>query len=116
MKTIKRDELKEILDSNDECTLVDVRSSENYHDEGYIPTAINVQLERIENWAKQSILRDERVVVYCASLECTLSSEATGKMTKLGFRNIIDFEGGIKDWKDGGYHIEKLTHTRAAGE
>ena len=116
MKTIKRDELKEILDSNDGCTLVDVRSSESYHDEGYIPTAINVSLDKIESWAKQSILRDERVVVYCGSFECTLSPQAADKLTKLGFRNIIDFEGGIKNWKDGGYHTEKLAHTRAVGE
>ena len=116
MKTIKREELKKILDSHEEYTLVDVRSSESYHDEGYIPTAINVPLERIENWAKQSILRDEQVVVYCGGFECTLSSEATGKMTELGFRNIIDFEGGIEDWKAGKYHIEKLAHTRAVGE
>jgi rhodanese-related sulfurtransferase len=116
MKIIKRGELKKILDSNAKCTLVDVRSAERYHDDGYIPTAINVPLKNIETWAKQSLLRDERVVVYCGGFECTQSTQATEKLTKLGFRNIIDFEGGIKDWKDGTYHIEKLTHTRAVGE
>ncbi len=46
----------------------------------------------------------------------TLSLRAINKLTKLDFRRVYDFDGGIKDWIEGGYHIESSLYARAVGE
>ncbi len=114
MKIINREELKKLMDGSEELVLIDVRDSESYY-KGHILHSINIQLENLESWGKKYLYRDERVVVYCGGFECTLSPKAAEELTKLGFNNIWDYEGGFKDWQDAEYLVE-YSHEMAVGE
>ena len=62
--------------NNQNFTLVDVLSKESYN-EGHIPGAINLHLRNLERLAKQSLDREETIVVYCESYGCQASTTAT---------------------------------------
>jgi rhodanese-related sulfurtransferase len=114
VNTVIRKDLKRMLDSDEELILVDVRDPESYF-EGHILHSINIPLENIENWAIQFLQKNENIVVYCGSLTCTLSPQAAEKLTRAGFKNVWDYEGGMKDWRDNGGLIETYRR-RAVGE
>ncbi len=81
--------------------ILDVRRPDEYA-EGHIPNAINVPNESIGD-KEIPVLPDKSqlILVYCRSGR--RSKEAAGKLSKLGYTNIVEF-GGILDW-DG--EIEK---------
>ena len=76
--------------------ILDVRRPDEYA-AGHIPNAINVPNESIGT-AEISELPDKNqlIMVYCRSGR--RSKEASEKLVKLGYTNIVEF-GGILDWK-----------------
>ena len=52
--------------------------------------------------------KGETIVVYCGSQTCPSSKMAAQKLTELGYTNVYAFEGGLKDWTDGGLPTVKL--------
>jgi rhodanese-related sulfurtransferase len=46
-------------------------------------------------------------VTYCSSFECEASTIAAQKLDKYGFKNVLEFKGGLEDWKKAGYPTEK---------
>ena len=115
MKILRREELNKMIDGSEEFTLIDVRSPESYQEE-HIFHSINIPLEDIKSRAESILNKDDKIVVYCGSFDCPLSPQAAVKLTKLGFKNVYDYEGGIRDWKDGGCHVESFERARAVGE
>ncbi len=115
MLTLKKEELKRMIDIKESFTLIDVRSPERYAEE-HIPSALNIPLEEIERGGLYSLNREETIVVYSDGDENKLTLRAVDKLTKLDCRRVYDFEGGIKDWIEGGYHVESSFYARAVGE
>lgn len=76
--------------------ILDVRRSDEFA-AGHIPNAINVDSETIGT-AEIPELPDKNqlIMVYCRSGR--RSKEASEKLVKLGYTNIVEF-GGILDWK-----------------
>jgi rhodanese-related sulfurtransferase len=75
--------------------LVDVRTPEEYR-EGHIPGAINIPNETIGTGEIPELPdKDQLILVYCRSGR--RSKEASEKLVKLGYTNIVEF-GGILDW------------------
>ena len=76
--------------------ILDVRRPDEFA-AGHIPNAINVPNETIGT-AEISELPDKNqlIMVYCRSGR--RSKEASEKLVKLGYTNIVEF-GGILDWK-----------------
>ena len=76
--------------------ILDVRRPDEFA-AGHIPHAINVPNESIGT-AEISELpdKDQLILVYCRSGR--RSKEASEKLVKLGYTNIVEF-GGILDWK-----------------
>ena len=76
--------------------ILDVRRPDEFA-AGHIPNAINVPNETI-GMAEISELPDKNqlIMVYCRSGR--RSKEASEKLVKLGYTNIVEF-GGILDWK-----------------
>ncbi len=101
--TITREELKQLL-GRDDVIVVDVRMPEYYARE-HIPGAINIPLEELDRNLDR-LDRDKLVVVYCASFDCRLSPVAYRKLKRLGYR-VVDYEGGIADWKEK-YPVESV--------
>lgn len=91
---LSSDELQAIIAANDGSTLlVDVRTAQEYA-AGYIPSAVNIPFDLIEDNLPTED-RSARIIVYCRS--GTRSGTAARTLAALGFTNVLDF-GGIGRW------------------
>ena len=76
--------------------ILDVRRADEYA-AGHIPSAINVANESIgTDEIRELPDKNQLIMVYCRSGR--RSKEASEKLLKLGYTNIVEF-GGILDWK-----------------
>ncbi|MFQ5561383.1 MAG: rhodanese-like domain-containing protein [Nitrospinota bacterium] len=107
METISRVELEKKIDSGEALQLVDVRGRECCYDNGHLPGAKSIPLNDLEERGAKELDKNELVVVYCGSFSCSLSPRAAEILKdKLGFKDVLDYEGGFLDWKNAGNPIE----------
>ena len=95
-RQITMDEAVTMMGQETGYIILDVRRPDEFA-AGHIPNAINVPNETIGT-AEISELPDKNqlIMVYCRSGR--RSKEASAKLVKLGYTNIVEF-GGILDWK-----------------
>ena len=95
-RSITMDEAVTMIAQETDYIILDVRRPDEFA-AGHIPNAINVPNESIGT-AEISELpdKDQLIMVYCRSGR--RSKEASEKLVKLGYTNIVEF-GGILDWK-----------------
>ena len=95
-RSITMDEAVAMMERESGYIILDVRTPAEFA-EKHIPNAINVPNESIGT-AEISELPDKNqlIMVYCRSGR--RRKEASEKLVKLGYTNIIEF-GGIIDWK-----------------
>ena len=95
-RQITMDEAVTMMAQETGYIILDVRRPDEYA-AGHIPNAINVPNESIGT-SEISELPDKNqlIMVYCRSGR--RSKEASEKLVKLGYTNIVEF-GGILDWK-----------------
>lgn len=93
-------EAKQIMDTEEDYIILDVRTQEEY-DQGHIPGAILIPDTEVEVTAEEVLTdKDQLLLVYCRSgRRSKLASEI---LVELGYTNIKEF-GGIIDWP---YEIE----------
>ena len=113
--TIAGEALRAKMEAQEDFVLVDVLSPESYA-RGHLPGAINMPVSEIERDAPAKLSRDHTVVVYCASFECHASPTAARKLEEMGYTRVIDYEGGLADWKDAGYPLESGAEASMPGE
>ena len=94
-RQISMNEAVKMMKNEKNYIILDVRRPDEYA-EGHIPGAINVPNEDIGT-AEIPELPDKAqlILVYCRSGR--RSKEASEKLVKLGYTNIVEF-GGILDW------------------
>ena len=95
-RQISMDEAVKMMKNEKNYIILDVRRPDEYA-EGHIPGAINVPNEEIGT-AEIAELPDKSqlILVYCRSGR--RSKEASEKLVKLGYTNIVEF-GGILDYE-----------------
>ena len=95
-RSITMDEAVTMMAQETDYIILDVRRPDEFA-AGHIPNAINVANETI-GMAEIPELpdKDQLIMVYCRSGR--RSKEASEKLVKLGYTNIVEF-GGILDWK-----------------
>ena len=95
-RSITMDDAVTMMAQESGYIILDVRRPDEFA-AGHIPNAINVPNETIGT-AEISELPDKNqlILVYCRSGR--RSKEASEKLVKLGYTNIVEF-GGILDWK-----------------
>ena len=95
-RRISMDEAVTMMAQETGYIILDVRRPDEFA-AGHIPNAINVPNETIGT-AEIPELPDKNqlIMVYCRSGR--RSKEASEKLVKLGYTNIVEF-GGILDWK-----------------
>ena len=95
-RQITMDEAVDMMAQETGYIILDVRRPDEFA-AGHIPNAINVANETI-GMAEIPELpdKDQLILVYCRSGR--RSKEASEKLVKLGYTNIVEF-GGILDWK-----------------
>ena len=89
-------EAVKMMETEKNYIILDVRRADEFA-EGHIPGAINVANESIGTAEIPELLdKSQLILVYCRSGR--RSKEASEKLVKLGYTNIVEF-GGILDWK-----------------
>ena len=95
-RSITMDEAVAMMEQETGYIILDVRRPDEYAT-GHIPNAINVPNETIGTAEIPELPdKDQLIMVYCRSGR--RSKEASEKLVKLGYTNIVEF-GGILDWK-----------------
>ena len=95
-KQITMSEAVKMMETENNYIILDVRRADEFA-EGHIPGAINVVNEVIGTEEIPELPdKSQLILVYCRSGR--RSKEASEKLVKLGYTNIVEF-GGILDWK-----------------
>ena len=95
-RQISMDEAVTMMAQETDYIILDVRRPDEFA-AGHIPNAINVPNESIGTSDIPELPdKDQLIMVYCRSGR--RSKEASEKLVKLGYTNIVEF-GGIIDWK-----------------
>ena len=95
-RSITMDEAVAMMAEEQGYIILDVRRPDEFA-AGHIPNAINVPNESIgTDEIPEMPNKDQLITVYCRSGR--RSKEASEKLVKLGYTNIVEF-GGILDWK-----------------
>ena len=95
-RSITMDEAVTMMAQETGYIILDVRRPDEFA-AGHIPNAINVPNESIgTDEISELPNKDQLIMVYCRSGR--RSKEASEKLVKLGYTNIVEF-GGILDWK-----------------
>lgn len=94
-RQIAMQEAVEMMGEEDNYIILDVRTEQEYA-AGHIPGAIVIPNETIgTEEIAQLPDKDQLIMVYCRS--GNRSKQASDKLVKLGYTNIVEF-GGIIDW------------------
>jgi len=105
-REITAEELKAKIDRGDEFHLVETLLPQEY-EKWHLPGAINIHFNKIGKEARERFGEDDEIVVYCHDEECNASPIAAKKLESLGYRNVTEFPGGKKAWREAGYPVEE---------
>jgi len=99
--------LKKKIDESNDFVLLDARGPVSYAEE-HIVGAISLPVNDAKNRA-ESIIPDKNkeIIAYCGSINFPTSAILAEILIDMGYTNIANYEGGIKDWKEAGYPTEK---------
>lgn len=114
---ITADQLKQEMSSNPSMLVINVLT-EKYYKDCHINGSINVPLkelvDRARNWD-----RSQKIVIYCALDECDAGEKGCILLGCMGFTNVVDYRGGIKEWYQLGYPtqgpaVSEYLHTKSS--
>ncbi len=99
-------EVYELIQNNKDVVILDVRTEEEYKNDGHLKGAILINIQSGNFADKVNKLDKEKTyVVYCKG--GIRSMKACNIMDGLGFKNIINLDGGIINWINNGLPVEK---------
>jgi rhodanese-related sulfurtransferase len=99
------DEVKARLDRGDKFVLVDVRE-DNEWAKDHLPGTVHLGKGIIERDIEGKYPNlDTPLVLYCGG--GFRSAMAADNLQKMGYTNVISMDGGIRQWRERGYPLEK---------
>lgn len=105
VRTISFDELQQKIKNDESFALVDARSREDY-DKSHLPGALSVPVEDVRDYAGR-LDKNEEIITYCGGFQCPASTMAAKEFMSLGFKDVLDYKGGIQEWSEKGYPVER---------
>jgi len=115
-------EVKELLDGDNNCLLLDAMPAAASYDLAHIPGAVNFEFPKtpMEEWTEESMPGrtkeayqqllgddlDRLIVVYCGFVKCARSHNAAVFAKELGYTNVKRYAGGIYAWRGDGLPVE----------
>jgi len=106
LKFITLEDLLQMRANDEKFKLVEVLSEEE-HEEGHIPGAINIPVDKLDTLARERLKKSDMIIVYCASYHCQASTKAAKKLLEMGYDKTMDFKGGKRWWRHAGLELEK---------
>lgn len=113
---ITRQELKKKMDQKQPFKLFDVRRDEADYKKGHIRGAIYVPPNQVTFKAYDLCRQDEEIIVYDADENAPGARAAVHKLLLWGYRKVIEYRGGFKDWQENGYPVEVVETPAAEAE
>jgi thioredoxin 1 len=94
---IKADAFEQMLTTNPNVQLVDVRTAVEYHG-GHLENAVNIDLfsEDFSNEIDNQLDRTKPVLLYCK--KGGRSAKALDQLKEMGFEEVYDLQGGYDSW------------------
>ena len=103
------DEVKARLDRGEKFTLVDVREESEFAKD-HLPGALHLGKGVIERDIEARVPElDTELVLYCGG--GFRSALAADNLQKMGYKNVLSMDGGIRDWREKGYSLEAGSRT-----
>ena len=101
VRVIPAEILYELLRLTNDFVLIDVMAPLYYRD-FHIKGAMSIPepelAETVRDWP-----RGRRIVVYCLDKECETSRIAARTLMRRGFRDVLQYEGGKREWREKKY-------------
>jgi len=105
VKETSVDEIKQRLDRGDSFMLVDVREDREFVKD-HLPGAVHLGKGIIERDIESRVPDPgTELVLYCGG--GFRSALAADNLQKMGYRNVISMDGGIREWRDKNYPLVK---------
>jgi rhodanese-related sulfurtransferase len=99
------DEIKSRLDRGDKFVLVDVREESEWQKD-HLPGAVHMSKGVIERDVEQKVPDlNAEMVLYCGG--GFRSALAADNLQKMGYKNVISMDGGVRGWREKGYPMTK---------
>jgi rhodanese-related sulfurtransferase len=101
--TISVSDLKARLDAGDGLLVLDVRTPEEYAQDGRIAGSTLIPLQELPQRMGE-LEKDQPIACFCRS--GNRSRTACEQLAQAGFSNLVNVDGGIGAWKGAGYPVE----------
>jgi len=99
------EDVKARMDGGEKCLLVDVRE-ENEFANDHLPGAIHLGKGVIERDIEERIPDlNASLILYCGG--GFRSALAADNLQKMGYRNVVSMDGGIRGWREKGFPLVK---------
>jgi polyisoprenoid-binding protein YceI/rhodanese-related sulfurtransferase len=108
IRTINRDEVRNLLAAEPAAILLDVLPGE-YFAEQHLPGACNAcvyEVTFLDRIREITTDPDRPIIVYGSSSRSLASEKAVEKLAAAGYRNLFNFAGGVDEWEDAGLLLE----------
>jgi len=101
------EEVYQILQSQPDAMVIDVRTQEEFSGPlGHIAGAHLKPVQEMQTWASQiDSLKDEQIILICRTVN--RSGKAAEYLRSRGFTNLVAVQGGMVEWNNKGYPVEK---------
>lgn len=103
VETIPNMDTKELRERLSDVVLIDVRQRSEW-DEGHIPGATHFEGGRVA-WDELPFPYDRPLAIQCSSGNRSMSVSSV--LRRRGYRDVIQVEGGIRQWEKNGFEIAK---------
>jgi hydroxyacylglutathione hydrolase len=100
-KDLKLDDVRKLMDDGD-YDIVDVREDWEWN-KGHVPGARHVVLNSVLANPAAAKFRDKTIFVCMTGERSSVASEMA---VALGVKDVVNFRGGTKAWKDAGLQLE----------
>ena len=116
-------ELKDLIDSGKDILIIDTMPYDASYKKMHVPGAEQFlfPIPEMKAWDTQetdgktiddfkALLGPDiskTIVIYCGFVKCTRSHNGAMWATKMGYKNVMRFPGGIFAWKGAEYPVEK---------
>ncbi len=100
--------LEALINSKTPFVLIDART-DKYFDGTLIAGAKRLNVDSSQAEVEKLLpAKDGLIVVYCAGVGCPASKRMASRLITEGYKNVIDYHHGIREWKEHNKPIEKL--------
>ena len=105
VKELTVDQVKAKLDRGEQFHLVDVREESEFAKD-HLPGALHLGKGVIERDVEERIPdTGAEIVLYCGG--GFRSALAADNLQKMGYKNVLSMDGGIRGWREKGYPLTK---------